>query len=86
MTTRQFCQGKQIVPDKAIRYDIMLIPRDRSKRGIIIEFKKVSKVAPETLEAAAANARGAGCLGYRTPARPMGFADQHRENRNRRAQ
>lgn len=38
------------------RYDIMLIPRKKNKRGIIIEFKKVSKARKETLETAADNA------------------------------
>jgi hypothetical protein len=34
------------------RADIMLIPRDRSKTGVIIEFKKASKVKKQTLEQA----------------------------------
>jgi hypothetical protein len=38
------------------RYDIMLIPVDRTKPGIILEFKKVSKVLKETLETAAEKA------------------------------
>lgn len=36
------------------RYDVMVIPRDLSKKGIIIEFKKVDE--DEDLEAAAKNA------------------------------
>lgn len=35
------------------RYDIMLVPHDRTKLGIIIEFKKVSVFRKETLESAA---------------------------------
>ncbi|QXM05194.1 AAA family ATPase [Crassaminicella indica] len=35
------------------RYDIMIIPKDKSKMGIIIEFKNVSKRRKETLEIAA---------------------------------
>jgi len=38
------------------RYDVMIIPRDVSKFGIIIEFKKVSKIRKETLATAAQNA------------------------------
>jgi hypothetical protein len=34
------------------RYDVMLIPNDKSKLGIIIEFKKRSKYQKETLEQA----------------------------------
>lgn len=34
------------------RYDVMLIPFDCAKNGIIIEFKKVSSYAQETLETA----------------------------------
>lgn len=35
------------------RYDVMLIPKDKQKNGIIIEFKKVSTFNAETLEIAA---------------------------------
>ena len=38
------------------RYDIMIIPRQKNKRAIIIEFKKASKARKETLESAADNA------------------------------
>ncbi|NMM61751.1 AAA family ATPase [Clostridium sp. P21] len=38
------------------RYDIMIIPKDAEKRGIIIEFKKVNKRRKETLNTAAENA------------------------------
>ena len=38
------------------RYDIMVIPRDASKLGIIIEFKKVEEDENEDLEIAAENA------------------------------
>lgn len=38
------------------RYDVMLVPRDRSKLGIIIEFKKRSEYHKETLEQAVAAA------------------------------
>ncbi len=31
------------------RYDIMIIPNDKSKKGIIIEFKKVNKYSKESL-------------------------------------
>lgn len=34
------------------RYDVMIIPKDKTKPGIIIEFKKVSKFRKETLEIA----------------------------------
>lgn len=34
------------------RYDVMIIPKDNSKKGIIIEFKKVDKYENETLETA----------------------------------
>lgn len=34
------------------RYDVMLIPFDTSKNGVVIEFKKVSSYAQETLEIA----------------------------------
>ncbi|MBF8984596.1 AAA family ATPase [Lutibacter sp. B2] len=34
------------------RYDIMMIPKDKEKLGIVIEFKKVSKRRKETLETA----------------------------------
>ncbi|OPZ89316.1 MAG: hypothetical protein BWY74_02780 [Firmicutes bacterium ADurb.Bin419] len=34
------------------RYDVMIIPKDKSKKGIIIEFKKVDKFEEETLETA----------------------------------
>lgn len=35
------------------RYDVVMTPRDRAKRGIIIEFKRVDHVKNETLELAA---------------------------------
>jgi hypothetical protein len=38
------------------RYDVMLIPHDRSKLGVIIEFKTVDDYKKETLEQAASNA------------------------------
>jgi hypothetical protein len=38
------------------RYDVMLIPKDRGKRGIIFEFKRVNKKR-ETAETAMANAK-----------------------------
>ncbi len=38
------------------RYDIMLIPKDRQKKGIVIEFKKASKHNSEDLEEAAQKA------------------------------
>ncbi|MCX5925675.1 MAG: PD-(D/E)XK nuclease domain-containing protein, partial [Candidatus Dependentiae bacterium] len=38
------------------RYDVMLIPHDTTKVGIVIEFKKVDIYEHETLEQAAANA------------------------------
>lgn len=38
------------------RYDVMLIPHDITKLGIVIEFKKVSAFAKETLKQAAENA------------------------------
>ncbi|AWI05761.1 AAA family ATPase [Clostridium drakei] len=38
------------------RYDIMIIPKDIGKNGIIIEFKKVNKRRKETLNTAAENA------------------------------
>ena len=34
------------------RYDVMLIPRDLTKKGIIIEFKKVNALKKETLQEA----------------------------------
>lgn len=34
------------------RYDVMVIPKDKSKKAIIIEFKKVDKFEGETLETA----------------------------------
>lgn len=34
------------------RYDVMIIPKDKSKKGVIIEFKKVDKFENETLETA----------------------------------
>ena len=34
------------------RYDVMVIPKDKSKKGIIIEFKKVDKFEGETFETA----------------------------------
>jgi len=38
------------------RYDVMLIPKDRSKLGVILEFKKVQTQKKETLESAAQSA------------------------------
>lgn len=38
------------------RYDVMLIPHDITKPGIVIEFKKVDTYENETLEQAGANA------------------------------
>ncbi len=38
------------------RYDILLIPRDRSKTGIILELKKVSSLKGESLEEASKKA------------------------------
>jgi hypothetical protein len=38
------------------RYDVMLIPREKKDKGIIIEFKKVIERKNETLEIAAENA------------------------------
>ncbi|MCT4592821.1 MAG: ATP-binding protein [Anaeromicrobium sp.] len=38
------------------RYDVALIPRDRERNGIILEFKKVDKYDKETLETAAKGA------------------------------
>ena len=38
------------------RYDVMLIPHDKTKHGIVIEFKKVDIDDNETLETAAQNA------------------------------
>ncbi|KZL88621.1 AAA family ATPase [Clostridium magnum] len=38
------------------RYDVMVIPKDKSKLGLIIEFKKVNKRRNETLEEAATKA------------------------------
>jgi len=38
------------------RYDVMLIPKDRSKLGVILEFKKVQVRKKETLESAAQSA------------------------------
>jgi hypothetical protein len=38
------------------RYDVMLIPHDQSKLGIVIEFKTVDEYHAETLELAASNA------------------------------
>jgi len=34
------------------RYDVMIIPKDKNKKGIVIEFKKVDKYENETLETA----------------------------------
>lgn len=34
------------------RYDVMIIPKDKSKKGIIIEFKKVDKFEEENFETA----------------------------------
>lgn len=38
------------------RYDVMLIPHDKTKLGIVIEFKKVDTFENETIEQAAADA------------------------------
>ena len=38
------------------RYDVSLIPKDHTKPGIILEFKKVDIKKNETLESAAQNA------------------------------
>lgn len=38
------------------RYDVMIIPRDTTKLGIILEFKKAGADCPETIEEAAHNA------------------------------
>ncbi len=38
------------------RYDVALIPKDKKKLGVVLEFKKVSKAKKETLEGVAANA------------------------------
>lgn len=38
------------------RYDVMVIPKDKSQLGLIIEFKKVNKRRKETLEQAAKKA------------------------------
>ena len=32
------------------RYDVMLIPRDKTKLGIIIEFKRIKDTAPKTID------------------------------------
>ena len=32
------------------RYDVMLIPKDTSKLGIIIEFKRIKDIAPKTID------------------------------------
>jgi putative sterol carrier protein len=34
------------------RYDVMIIPKDASKKGIIIEFKKIDELSKETIEEA----------------------------------
>ena len=39
------------------RYDILLIPRDKSRRGIIFEFKKVNKFEKESMETAMERAK-----------------------------
>jgi len=39
------------------RYDVMMIPKDKGKRGIIFEFKKVDKFEKETIEIAMENAK-----------------------------
>ena len=39
------------------RYDIMLIPKDKSQRGIIFEFKKVNKLADEDFSIALEDAK-----------------------------
>ena len=39
------------------RYDILLIPRDKSRRGIIFEFKKVNKFEKESMETAMEKAK-----------------------------
>lgn len=38
------------------RYDVMIIPKDVSKFGIIIEFKKIDELSKESVEEAAKNA------------------------------
>lgn len=38
------------------RYDVMIIPKDKNKNGIIIEFKKFNSSREETIEEAAENA------------------------------
>lgn len=34
------------------RYDVMIIPKDASKYGIIIEFKKIDELSKESIEEA----------------------------------
>lgn len=38
------------------RYDVMIIPKSTSKKGIIIEFKKINELSKETIEEALAKA------------------------------
>jgi hypothetical protein len=38
------------------RYDVMIIPKDISKLGIIIEFKKINELSKESIDAAAQEA------------------------------
>jgi hypothetical protein len=38
------------------RYDVMLIPHDRSKLGIVLEFKRADEYKEETLELAVSSA------------------------------
>lgn len=38
------------------RYDVMLIPKDKTQKGIIIEFKKYDEEDDENIEKAAENA------------------------------
>ncbi len=39
------------------RYDVMMIPKDKRKRGIVFEFKKINKFEKETIETAMENAK-----------------------------
>lgn len=58
------------------RYDVMIIPKDLSKLGIIIEFKRVRRQRNETLEAAAHNAlEQINTKQYETELRAMGVTN-----------
>ena len=58
------------------RYDIMLIPLDRTKKGIIMEFKKVNTSKQETLEKAVKAALNQiEEKQYETELRSMGITD-----------